>query len=435
MSERGWVQRREPLVVAGIIVAGIALRMLGWISLIPRTSETWHVAVSLATTRQFADVFRPGSGPTAHVAPVMPLLIAGVYKLFGVSTPAAEWVLCLIAAVLIGVSIGFAYLLMRALGMPSRARIAAVALCALLPIQFAMEVRELKVWESPLAVAGLIGLLVLVVRLDTRGVRRVAETIPVLVIAGFLALLSPPVGLAGFVVIAILVVRRIAFRQWPAVAALTIVITACFIAPWALHNRAALGQTILTRSDPGLELAVGLNDTMLNATDHRAAMNARLLEIHPITPNGYAAMQAAGGEVAYNAVLARQTSAWISAHPEGAAILLARHIREYFIPPPWFFSPFGTKDSPSAAIRCAYLGVTVLLAIFGMPVLIARNRQYVYVLAAAAILVMPYLLVQPILRYRYLIYTLSVFLAVDVVAALWARYRQRDSARRAAPIA
>ncbi len=145
---------------------------------------------------------------------------------------------------------------------------------------------------------------------------------------------------------------------------------------------------------------------------------------HPITPNGYAAMQAAGGEVAYNAVLARQTSAWISAHPEGTAILLARHIREYFIPPPWFFSPFGTKDSPSAAIRCAYLAVTVLLAIFGMPVLIARNRQYVYVLAAAAILIMPYLLVQPILRYRYLIYTLSVFLAVDVVAALWVRYRQ-----------
>ena len=66
--------RREPLIVVGIILAGMILRMAGWISLIPRTAETWHVAVSLATTGQFADVFRPGSGPTAHVAPVMPLM-------------------------------------------------------------------------------------------------------------------------------------------------------------------------------------------------------------------------------------------------------------------------------------------------------------------------------------------------------------------------
>lgn len=434
MSVPGRVERHEPLIVIGLILGGIVLRMWGWIGLIPRTAETWHVAVSLATTGQFADVFRPGSGPTAHVAPVMPLLIAGVYRIFGVSTPAAEWVLCLIAAVLIGVSIGFAYLLMRALGMPSRARIVAVALCALLPIQFAMEIRELKVWEAPLAVAGLIGLLAMVVRLDTSGIRRATETIPVLAIAGFLALLSPPVGLAGFVAIAILVVRRVAVRQWPAVAALTIVITACFIGPWALHNRTALGHMILTRSDPGLELAVGLNDTMLDATDHRAAMNDRLREIHPITPNGYAAMQAAGGEVAYNTVLAKQTSAWIAAHPEGTAVLLARHVREYFIPPKWFFNPFGTADPPSAMLRGAYLGATALLAVFGMPLLIARNRQYVYVLAAAAMLVMPYLLVQPILRYRYLIYTLSVFLAVDVVATLWVRYRSRADARRTAPV-
>ena len=108
--------------------------MWGWISLIPRTAETWHVAVSLATTGQFADVFRPGSGPTAHVAPIMPLLISAVYRVFGVSTPTAEWVLCLISVVLIGLSTGFAYLLMRQLGMPWRARIVAVALLALLPI-------------------------------------------------------------------------------------------------------------------------------------------------------------------------------------------------------------------------------------------------------------------------------------------------------------
>lgn len=424
MIEPSRAPRREPLIVVGIVLAGMILRMWGWISLIPRTSETWHVAVSLATTGQFADVFRPGSGPTAHVAPIMPLLISAVYRVFGVSTPTAEWVLCLISVVLIGLSTGFAYLLMRQLGMPWRARVVAVALLALLPIQFAMEVRELKVWEAPLAVAGITGLLALVVHLDTRGVRRVSEMIPPLVIAAFLALLSPPVGLAGFVVIAILVIRRMPFRQWPAVVALTLIITACFITPWALHNRAALGKTIVTRSDPGLELALALNDTMLHTSDPREGLITRHLEIHPITPNGYLAMQAGGGEVAYYDELGKRTSAWIAAHPGGTAILLARHLREYFIPPVWFFNQFGRIDSPTAGLRCAYLAVTALLAVFGLPLLIARNRQYLYVLAAATILVLPYLLVQPVLRYRYLIYALTIFLAVDVVTALWARYRR-----------
>ncbi|QYE36110.1 hypothetical protein KZX46_09335 [Polymorphobacter sp. PAMC 29334] len=432
MSDDRWVRSREALIVIGLILAGIALRMW-WISLIPRTSETWHVAVSLATTGHFADTFRPGSGPTAHVAPVMPLLIAGVYRIFGISTPAAEWVLSLISAGLIGVSIGFAYLLMRALGMSLRPRIAAVALVSLLPIQFSMEMRELKVWEAPLAVAGITGLLALVVRLDSRGIGGAAGLVPALGIAAFLMLLSPPAGLAGFVVIAILVIRRIAFKQWPAVVALTLLVTACFIAPWALHNRAALGRPILTRSDPGLELAVGLNDTMLHATDERAAMTARLRDIHPITPKGYDAMQAAGGEVAYNAVLGKQTMAWITGHPEGTAILLARHVREYFLPPEWFFNPFGTVNSRSAALRGAYLAVAVWLALCGLPMQIARNRRYIYLLAALAVLVLPYLLVQPILRYRYLIYTLSGFLAVDVVATLWALYRKPKETGEAAP--
>src|SRR5271169_6716558 len=49
-------------------------------------TETGHIAYSLATGKGFASPFQRDTGPTAWLTPVYPLLVAGIFKLFGIYT-------------------------------------------------------------------------------------------------------------------------------------------------------------------------------------------------------------------------------------------------------------------------------------------------------------------------------------------------------------
>lgn len=58
----------------------------GVLEIVAFENETGNIAQSLAQGKGFSSVFRRDTGPTAWVAPVYPLLIAGVFKLFGIFT-------------------------------------------------------------------------------------------------------------------------------------------------------------------------------------------------------------------------------------------------------------------------------------------------------------------------------------------------------------
>src|SRR5215469_7947647 len=53
---------------------------------LPFQTETGHIAYSLATGKGFGSPFQRDSGPTAWLAPVYPLLVAGIFKTFGLYT-------------------------------------------------------------------------------------------------------------------------------------------------------------------------------------------------------------------------------------------------------------------------------------------------------------------------------------------------------------
>jgi 4-amino-4-deoxy-L-arabinose transferase-like glycosyltransferase len=58
--------------------------------------EMGRIARALATGFGFSDPFRGHTGPTAWVGPLFPLLLGGVFKLFGVFTPQSAWVILVI---------------------------------------------------------------------------------------------------------------------------------------------------------------------------------------------------------------------------------------------------------------------------------------------------------------------------------------------------
>lgn len=55
--------------------------------------EMGRIARALVTGYGYADPFSGHTGPTTWVAPLYPLLLAGVFKVFGVYTPASAWVI------------------------------------------------------------------------------------------------------------------------------------------------------------------------------------------------------------------------------------------------------------------------------------------------------------------------------------------------------
>jgi 4-amino-4-deoxy-L-arabinose transferase-like glycosyltransferase len=58
--------------------------------------EMGRIARALATGYGFADPFRGHTGPTAWVGPLFPLLLAGVFKVFGIFSASSAWmILCL----------------------------------------------------------------------------------------------------------------------------------------------------------------------------------------------------------------------------------------------------------------------------------------------------------------------------------------------------
>jgi hypothetical protein len=61
--------------------------------------EMGRIARALATGYGFADPFNGHSGPTAWTAPLYPLLLAGVFKVFGVYTLKSAWVILAINSV------------------------------------------------------------------------------------------------------------------------------------------------------------------------------------------------------------------------------------------------------------------------------------------------------------------------------------------------
>jgi len=70
-------------------------------------------------------------------------------------------------------------------------------------------------------------------------------------------------------------------------------------------------------------------------------------------------------------------------------------------------------------------------------VMAPRRRPYAYILVAVLTCSLPYILVQPTLRYRYMISTLLIFCALDGAFRLLAYIRAnvQGKAERATPLA
>jgi hypothetical protein len=402
---------RERLIVISMLVFGFVYRTSKYrFALVPPHTESHYVAVSLAASGRFADPFGYPSGPTAHVGMLTPLPSALVYWLFGGDSPYAEFILYCWTAFLVCLSVWLCWRLAVVLDAPRAGRLAAVAVAALTPLQFRPEMSENRGWEINLATVVLIWILLKLAESDVNVLTRRSLAL-IGGSTGFLFILSSASGLGAILSAALFHKLRVPPRQRWIAPLLIVLVSGSLAGFWAERNVRELGAPIFLRDDLGLELALCNYSGAVHPADPKVAYLARIEAIHPMSMAADE-LGAKGGEVAYYHALGEQVRGWIANHPWEFLQLCGRRFIEFFLPPRWLWSVFWGVLAP-LGWRQVVLWAAALGGLLTLFVMALRQRPYAYILVAVLGCSLPYILVQPTLRYRYMISTLLIFFALD----------------------
>lgn len=422
----------ESLIVALFILAGAVARLI-WTSsgehLKTLNNESHNIATSLALKGEFADAFYRGSGISAHIGMLTPIPSSLAYKIFGIDTASAEWALVLYATAVVSVTFWLCWKLARKIGTPLPARVCAIALLSLTPLQFGLETREGRAWEVNLAALGLIWVLNRIVAENESLETKYKEAALTGAASAFLFILSPPAGLAASIAMGLFEYlnfdsRRLFGRLGAFLLVLTVV-----SGFWAFRNFSEIGDPIPLRDNFGLELDIANYPGAVNPINEKEQFLQRITDIHPVSlGHGLAAMKISGGEARYYKKLGAEAKDWIIKNPINFAFLTSRHLRQFFFPPSWFWGTFG-GGGQNVAIRLLITWCLAATGLISLVYLSISKANYLYVLSATIAASIPYAFVQPTLRYRYLISTILIFVAFDGAARCFG-FLSRTTANR-----
>jgi hypothetical protein len=371
-----WIARspaRAFLVIflAAFCVGTAVLPFVPPIVIEPHTRwESNAVAVSLATKGTFADPYALPTGPTAHMPPAFPALLALLYVVFGLNTTAGH----------------VAYLVLVAAG---------AVMVAMLP----WLSERFGAGREPGVVGGLAG--ALVPRMPYQ-VEYFAAIALGLLVAWHLSrwqgdrgssaaalLLGLAWGAACHVTPSLLpvMIGCLAFdvwwmrgrRRW-AQAAVTVLGLALACLPWTWRNLATFGEMFFIRSDFGLELRMGNHDGAVADIDVLDVPGGTLR--HPRTHLAEARLVQELGEAAYMRGARSEALEWIRNHPGRFARLSAQRVFHFW---------FGSPSQGALAVATAVLSVLALLGLWRAWPALGPPQRAAFVVPLAAFPLVYYL--------------------------------------------
>lgn len=383
--------------------------------------EMEHAAVTLARYGFLGDAFGPDTGPTAHLVPLYPMFLAGIYRVFGWNTPEGKLVQELLSITATSAAIALLPFVARKARLPLAAGIVAAALLAVLPIHLWIETSGN--WEQPYAALALLGLLWCFLSLHEARWQSWRAAALVGVFLGAAALLSASLVAAGVCMFVASwwsdpSARRRALTRGLLLASMS----ALVISPWAIRNYREFGGFIPLRSNFGLELAVGNNDAGGGigydpSWEESAGTN---FPTHPFRNPEERAQLLAMGERKYMQAKQREGIAWIRAHPVRFASLTLRRFVLYWFPPP----DLWTAPTPLRGFKAVISGVIGAGALLGLAGLFAARHPYRWFFLAAVLGTSAvYFVLHVGVRYRYPVVGLSTLLAAWVVLRAAERVR------------
>lgn len=393
-----------------------------WVlSSVPFLYEPGNIAYSLAIGHGFSSPFHMSTGPTAWEAPVYPLLVAGVFRVFGVYTfPSyvTTILLNIIFSTLACIPVFFAGKRIGGLGVAA----GGAWLWAVFPN--AIIIPYEWVWDTSLST--LLAATILWATLALEENHRARNWICYGLLWGF-TLMTNPTLLSGLPLFLAWLMYRAHKRgqDWirrPAMAA-GIIVLCC--APWTIRNYEVFHRFVPLRSVLGLQLWLGNNDA------YRTYFPGYL---HPIDDTAERNEYMRMGEISYMRAKQSEALRWMIAHPARVARLSVRRFVGI-----WTGSLTPVKDfeaNHTFLVRFLFLSniLAGIGALAGIVILWVRRNRYAFPAAVLPIIFpFAFYLTQALLRYRHPIDPIVMLLTAVAWVELIHLRKMPASAPNAAP--
>lgn len=364
--------------------------------------EAGRIARALVTdygySDPFANIWLAHTGPTAWLPPLYPLLLAAIFRIFGVFTAASAWVLFTIQSAF-SAATAIAVWEIAARCLSRRAALWSAWIWALYPAAMQYAVRW--PWETTISTALFTFVLVLALRM--RGIgdgSRTSNTAPRTspwiafgLLWGLIALSNS--SLLIFLPACALWIMLPSLREAPTRAsafggaALAALLFLACIAPWTARNYAVFHALIPLRGNFGAELALG----------NGPGSTGLLMEYnHPFQAPDQLHLYASLGEVRYVALRSKIARRFIAAHPAHFLADIARRIVFFWcgVPHP---SDEAWYNEGGRSLNFAFISTAGLL---GLALALRRRIPAADLFAWAFILLpLPYYLVTVHARFRH----------------------------------
>jgi hypothetical protein len=291
--------------------------------------EAPRIAYALISKGQFADPYAIPTGPTAHTTPFFPLVLAGIYKIFGTGYT-GQFARCLF--VIFGYSVLYSLYptFASAFGFPFEAGLFAGFFAALVPVKRSFEV--FRGWEEPWAAMALAFVLFLTLKRYNAPRRESKSALWVGVCWGLALYMSFSLF---SILIGLLVVDVLSHRSLPVLrdACITLIATLAVITPWTLRNYEQLHGWTLMRSNFGLELRVSNHEHAYPSAELNSAEPAEQ-SLHPSRNIREAMLVRDMGELNYGHWASHIGFTWIFDHPRDFAWLSMQRFFYFWFGPP-----------------------------------------------------------------------------------------------------
>ena len=298
--------------------------------LYPDSGEVLAIAKSLATHGAFADAYCNGCGPTAHSAPLYPLLLSLIFRLFGMGV-AGNLAQEVFSSLLASLQYALVPYVAEICGMRRFTGLLGGLLGALLPINRWVQTKG----NFEYALAGLLCVIVTMAVIRTWQKQDFSWRRGVLLglLWGVTLLTAPQFALLMIVLLAYpyLTMPTARSRYWIFILAHLVVVTLC-LAPWAIRNLNVLGSPIWGRSNVGLELNLS-NNQEASAVWQENWDNGLFERLHPYISHAQRERLREVGEVAYNREQLSTALHWMASHPARFVRLTAQRVFYFWISP------------------------------------------------------------------------------------------------------
>ena len=301
-----------PVFLAAVVSIALVIRLLVVILVVPQVAEAtfdhnafgWEMgwtARSIALGRGFGSPFLPFTGPTAIVPPVYPYLIAGLFRLFGIYTPAAAFAVLTFNSLCSALTCIPLYFLARHSLNTRVARLTAIC-WALYP--FAVYFSAARVWDYALTGLLLTCCMLLAQRLHRR---RTSAWIAFGLLSGLAVLCNP--SIATLLVFFGLAAAFKVWRKRGRFVLRSLLASLAFIAvclPWTIRNHQVMHSNFFIRDGFWIEFYAGNDGSTRESNDPEA---------HPASNAAEMQKYQRMGEVSYIAEKHDLAIAFISHHP------------------------------------------------------------------------------------------------------------------------